>query len=196
MKALGRPLEFDHQDALDAATEVFWSRGYEAASMAELLKAMGLSKSSMYQSFGSKEGLFRCCLDRYASAQAEGMHALLAQAASGREFIESVFAGIAETAGEPDGAKGCLMVNSASEFGQSEPLVALTIGAALHPISAVFVAAIQRAQRENQITSDADAAALASYIQVAISGLRTMIKAGIDKQTAQTTVALILKVLD
>ena len=196
MKTVGRPLEFSPKDAIDAATEVFWCRGYGNASMTELLTAMGLSKSSMYQSFGSKSGLFRCCLDRYATAQAESMQTLFAQSGSGRAFIKALFASIANTAGEPDGEKGCLVVNSINEFGQHDPEVAMTIGAAVHPINNVFFTAIQRAQHDGEIAADANPAALANYMHVAISGLRTMIKTGMDKQAAQTAAALLLKALD
>jgi TetR/AcrR family transcriptional repressor of nem operon len=62
---LGRPLEFNPATVLDAAIEVFWRKGYVATSMLDLLEAMDLSKSSLYQTFGSKQKLFERCLARY-----------------------------------------------------------------------------------------------------------------------------------
>ena len=61
----GRPREFDPEEALTAALRVFWQRGYEGASMAELTEAMGITKPSLYACFGNKEALFKKALDLY-----------------------------------------------------------------------------------------------------------------------------------
>jgi AcrR family transcriptional regulator len=64
-QAMARPREFDTDDALDRAMEVFWTRGYEATSLRDLVAAMGISKSSLYDTFGSKHELFLAAIDRY-----------------------------------------------------------------------------------------------------------------------------------
>src|SRR6267154_1991760 len=63
--AMGRPREFEVDKALDVALQVFWRKGYEGASMADLTEAMGITKPSLYAAFGNKEELFRKALDRY-----------------------------------------------------------------------------------------------------------------------------------
>ena len=63
--AMGRPREFDVDKALDLALQVFWRKGYEGASMADLTETMGITKPSLYAAFGNKEELFRKALDRY-----------------------------------------------------------------------------------------------------------------------------------
>ena len=84
--AIGRPREFDMDQALDRALDVFWRKGYEGASICDLTAAMGINPPSLYAAFGNKEGLFRKALDRYAAiarrpyargagaAQSEGLH--------------------------------------------------------------------------------------------------------------------------
>src|ERR1700721_458843 len=67
---LGRPRSFNTEDALDAAMQVFWSKGYEGASLADLTAAMGINRPSLYAAFGDKEALFRKVLDRYNSGPA------------------------------------------------------------------------------------------------------------------------------
>ncbi len=164
--------------------------------MADLLQAMHLSKSSLYQSFGSKAQLFQRCINRYADWLLADLRMQLAQAVSGRSFIQTLFANVANTAERPEGAKGCLMVNSVVEFGQRDSAVASALEGSMQPLTALFVEAIQHAKRDGEIGQDADVMALANYVHVALGGLRTMIKAGMDKKTALELVPLILKVLD
>ena len=70
MATMGRPREFDLNDALDRAIEVFWRNGYEGASVAELCEAMGIQPPSLYAAFENKAGLFRHALDRYLEQRA------------------------------------------------------------------------------------------------------------------------------
>lgn len=102
---LGRPIEFDPEKALDAAVDVFWCKGYEATSMSDLLTAMKLSKSSLYQSFGGKRQLFTRCLTRYQERFTSELSHGLREAKSGRRFIEAVFRAVADTAQQPDGER-------------------------------------------------------------------------------------------
>src|ERR687895_845688 len=66
----GRPREFDQDEALDTALEVFWRQGYEGTSLGELTVAMGINRPSLYAAFGNKEALFRKALDRYVDGPA------------------------------------------------------------------------------------------------------------------------------
>ncbi|KMW56125.1 Transcriptional regulator, TetR family [Candidatus Rhodobacter oscarellae] len=100
-------------------TALFWEKGYEATSMADILKASGLNKSSLYNSFGSKKDLFRRILDRYVETRMEGFAQMAeASGAAGkgalRAFLEAVFA---------FGRAGCLAVNTTTELGTSDAAV-------------------------------------------------------------------------
>ncbi|MBI5842438.1 MAG: TetR/AcrR family transcriptional regulator [Chloroflexi bacterium] len=193
---MGRPLEFNPEEALDAAVDVFWCKGYEATSMTDLLDAMDLSKSSLYQTFGSKRQLFERSLARYADWLSAKMTKELAEAKSGRSFIEDTFEAVANTAQQPEGAKGCLMANSANDFGQREPALAIPVSDGLQRFTRVFMDAVIKAQAEGGVSASADPHALANYLLGTMNGLRTMIKAGADKRSAKGMVTLILKALD
>ncbi len=195
MGNLGRPLEFNPDKAIDAALEVFWCKGYKGASMTDLLQAMDLSKSSLYQMFGNKQQLFELCLARYVAWLSSNMTKQLDEATSGSSFIETLFESVADTAQQPVGAKGCLMVNSINEFGQKEATIALSLEESINIFTKLFVKAAERAQSEGDISADSDPRAIATYLHVAMSGLRTMIKAGADKNAARGTVRLILKAI-
>ncbi len=193
---LGRPIEFDPEKALDAAVEVFWCKGYEATSMSDLLTAMNLSKSSLYQSFGGKRLLFTRCLARYQERFTLELSRGLNDAKSGRHFIESVFQAVADTAERPEGEKGCLVGNSASELGQRDTVFAKPVAQGLRGLGKVFKAALTRAQTEGDVSPHADLNAVASYLVTSMTGLRTLIKAGLDKRAARSMVPLILKAVE
>src|SRR5438128_6606080 len=107
--AAGRPRGFDMTKALDSAMEVFWRKGYEGASVADLTEAMGINSPSLYAAFGSKEGLFRAVLERYDQRRKGFMEKVLA--APHAESVAQLFLeGVAEFAADTSGRTpaGCL----------------------------------------------------------------------------------------
>ena len=87
---MARPREFDSDQALEKAMQVFWTKGYEATSLSDLLSAMGISKSSFYATFGSKHELFLATLDRYGETHGAQLIALLKSNESPRKDRKSV----------------------------------------------------------------------------------------------------------
>lgn len=193
---VGRPLEFDPEEALDAAMEVFWCKGYETTSLQDLLSAMSLSKSSFYQTFGSKQQLFERCIRRYRESIAADMLRRLDKAVSGRQFIEDMLYAVADEARGPEKPRGCLVMNTANEFAQRNPTVAGWVAQGVDRFTAVFKAAVQRAQREGDIAADKNSDALAHYLVSSMSGLKTMVKAGAGEKMVKDIVQLILTALD
>ncbi len=193
--ALGRPLQFDPEDALERAMQCFWRHGYAGASLATLLAATGLSRSSLYHAFGGKQTLFRRCIERYAARMAARFAERLAAASDGRRFIADFLYGVAAEAGHAE-QRGCLLMNSAVEFGQGDRRVAAWIQDGLHGVLDVFVAAVERGQREGGITAPHDARRLAAYLMSCVAGLRTMVKAGTDQATLHAAAGLMLGALD
>ena len=109
---MGRPREFNIDHALDAATELFWRKGYEATSLTDLTEAMGISPPSFYSAFQSKEELFLRIVKRYATAQANVINEALAKS-SPVEIIRSLMDGVAKLFTIPGHVPGCLIMNSA-----------------------------------------------------------------------------------
>lgn len=193
---IGRPLEFDPVQALDAAMQVFWASGYEATSLQNLLAAMDLSKSSFYQAFGSKRQLFERCLERYRENTAAAMLEDMKQASSGRQFIADMLYSVAREAASAQKPRGCLAMNTANEFAQSDPAVAERVSHCIERFTAVFETAVRRAQAEGGIAADKDTEALAHYLVSSMSGLKTMVKAGATEERVKNIVQLILQALD
>lgn len=193
---VGRPLEFDPDAALEAAMQQFWSKGYEHTSMQDLLLAMNLSKSSLYQAFGGKQPLFRRCVSRYTDQIANGLREDLTSAPSGRRFIEAFLHSILKEGSDGNGPRGCMVMNTASEFAQSEPEIALDVAQSIGRFRAVLQAAVERAQAEGEIAPERDSRVLANYLVSSMSGLKTQAKAGADAETLKGIIAMILRALD
>ncbi|MDI5921442.1 TetR family transcriptional regulator [Halomonas sp. LR5S13] len=188
----GRPIAFSPDEAANAAMQVFWARGYDNASTRDLLEAMHLSRSSLYQAFGNKEQLFLEALRRYRESLLGRLGRRLEAAPSAMAFLASLFRETAQEAGSDRAALGCLIFNSASELGQHDGLPSQHARQSIAAITALFQLAVTRAQAEGEIAPERDAAALASYLTMGMAGLRTLLKSGADAGQAGQAVELLL----
>src|SRR5256714_15658440 len=104
---MARPKEFDRDEALQKAMEVFWSRGYEAASINDLVKHMGINRQSLYDTFGDKHALYLQALDRYREVEGRKMFELLEQPGSVKKSLRQLFEGTVEKALCDEQRRGC-----------------------------------------------------------------------------------------
>ena len=192
----GRPLEYDPEIALDAAMQLFWRKGYEATSLLDLLDAMGLSKSSFYQAFASKHALFERCIKHYRATTSHKFSRQKLKHDSARDFLEATFKEVADETLSAKTRNGCLLMNTVSEFGQIDPVIAKLVTDSLDQITEIFKTAIEQAQRSGEIPQEKNAAELASYLVSTMSGLKSMVKAGRDKQTIKQIVDTAMSVMD
>lgn len=193
---MGRPRTFDERQALDRALEVFWAKGYEAASLSDLTQAMGLSKSSFYHAFGSKHDVFLAAIDRYGRTVAAGLAADLSQDKPARAAIAAVFdAAVEQVAGAGD-RRGCFIGNCAAEVAASDPAAAERVVAGLRRIENAFHDAVLRGQAAGDIPARHDARALARYLTSSLNGLRVVAKANPDAAALRDVVRIALTALD
>jgi TetR/AcrR family transcriptional repressor of nem operon len=191
----GRPREFDIDRALEAATQQFWAVGYEATSLQDLLKSMGLSKSSLYQTFGNKHELFIRCLDHYQQSMVDKLNEQLDSSDSVKQFIDNFLEGVIAEAKNSSGRKGCLLVNTANELSQRDTDIAKAVTDGTGNVAKLFQQAIELGKQKKEISVDTPTEHLVSYLITAISGLRTMIKAGAETSTLKPVTDLIIKTL-
>lgn len=186
---MGRPREFNTEAALEQAMQTFWARGYEATSLHDLISAMGISKSSFYDTFGSKHELFLATMDHYNETVASRHIAELIEAAP------NVKAGIAEVFNTTiddmlaDGEKrGCFINSCAIETAPHDPAAAARVAVGMVNIEDGFIGAIQRAQKSGEIAAGRDPRALARYLTSSLNGLIVMAKTN-PNRTALTEIA-------
>ena len=118
----GRTRQFDVDEALDRALEVFWARGYEGATLPELTRAMGINRPSLYAAFGNKEQLFRKALERYQTGPMSFLTEALRKPTA-RAVVEAIFSGFVRMQRDRDKARGCLVVSGALACGEEAETV-------------------------------------------------------------------------
>ncbi|MCH8505713.1 MAG: TetR/AcrR family transcriptional regulator [Ectothiorhodospiraceae bacterium] len=193
--AIGRPLQFDPGQALDDATQVFWAQGYASTTTRDLLQAMSLSRSSLYQTFGNKERLFIRCLDHYRRGLIDKLRTRLAAAGNGLEFVEGLFLEAAAQAGSGQEHRGCLIFTSVVEFGRQASPPAEAARASLQEIAGVFAHAIERAQADGEIAAQASPAELGLFLASSMSGVRMLLKSGTSREEITAVVRMIIAAL-
>ncbi|MFF3225787.1 TetR/AcrR family transcriptional regulator [Nocardia suismassiliense] len=126
---MGRPRQFDESGLLDAATELFWSQGFDETSVEDISRATGVGNGSVYAAYGNKQGLFLAAFERYCERRARFVREVVGAApGSARAAVRALFRAIIEDCAAQPNRRGCLMINSIAQLSGRIPEVA-TIGA-------------------------------------------------------------------
>ena len=120
----------------------------------------------------------------------------LKNADSGKTFINNLLNNVANETSGPDARRGCLLMNTASEFAQTDQEIAELVSSSIDSITNIFELAIQQAQRQEEISSDKNARTLATYLVSNMSGLKNMVKAGADRETIKRIASIVMTALD
>lgn len=162
--------------------ETFWSKGFEATSVDDLCAAMGLSRSSLYQAFGSKSELLYAVLDRYAAQSADRVRRRFPSTRPVQRAVAEFLDDFIDDALTDPGRRGCLLGNCAAELGLSDPEASRRVRAGLDRIQAVFEKAFAQAKDLGELTPTADPKALARFLTASVQGLRLMAKANPNRE--------------
>ncbi|NTZ64233.1 TetR/AcrR family transcriptional regulator (plasmid) [Agrobacterium tumefaciens] len=192
---MARPQEFDRHNVLNRAMELFWNKGYEATSLTDILQATGLSKSSLYGSFGDKREFFLAAYDAYREDRADQMDALL-NSGSARQAIESFFRQIIEDAAKVEFSNGCMSTNQAVELAPHDAVVRHRVETDFKLIEDALTRTIERGQREGSVTRNIDARKMAHLLVVAFPGFQVMVRAGGGRTRLRDALDLLMKQLD
>lgn len=191
--ARGRPREFDPDIALSAALQVFWRRGYEGASMAELTEAMGITKPSLYSYFGNKEALFRQALDLYEKEKLCYIGRAL-EAPTARGVAERLLRGALDIQCSESEPQGCLGVISSVTCGVEAESIRDEVIARRASSEIRLVERFKRARDEGDLPAAIEPQALACYVTTVIQGMAVRAGAGASRegleQLVETTLAI------
>ena len=172
-----RPKEFDPDQALEKAMQVFWRKGYEAASIQDLVEQMGINRFSLYDTFGDKHQLFLAALERYRQKMAYEKLQPIENSQEGLGVIRRYFSDILGWALSEQGRHGCLITNSAVEMAPHDQETAACIRAHLKRMDAVFHKALLRAREKGEIGKTRNLRDLARFLTSSAQGLAVLAKA-------------------
>jgi AcrR family transcriptional regulator len=187
-RARGRPKNFDRCVALQQAMTLFWERGYEGASFDDLTAAMGISASSFYNTFGSKERLYQEATEAYMAAAGEWFVTELNAATDTRTAFHRLLTAAAREFTRADRPSGCMIALACAQV--SPALKCLSDAMAGHrgAAQAAMAARIRRGIEEGDVPPETDVEALAGFYGALSRGLAAQARDGASRERLQEVV--------
>ncbi|MEJ0093873.1 MAG: TetR/AcrR family transcriptional regulator [Methylocella sp.] len=191
----GRPREFDIDETLDRAAQVFCERGYHATSIGDLTEAMQLAQGSVYKAFKDKRAVFLAAFDRNKTVRREKLQKIINAGETGRDRIRDVLIFYMEASHGAEGRRGCLLVGSAVELAIFDDEVGQRIAVALDQSEALLRELIRQGQADGSIASQIDSAAAARLMLCLLQGMRVVGKTGRRRKDMAAVVEIAMKTL-
>ncbi len=179
---MGRPREFDTNEALGHAMHVFWLKGYEATSMTDLMDAMHLHKGSIYKAFGDKRNLFLLSLKAYLEQGSIAARQMMETASSPKEAVSQFMNMSLRQCALGDQIKGCFMMNTVVELGPHDDQIREVIASFVSSMRDRLTELIERGQDSDEFRKDRTAGSLADYLIAVKAGLLTASKMNLPGQ--------------
>jgi TetR/AcrR family transcriptional repressor of nem operon len=191
---MGRPKEFDRDAVLDRALEVFWDRGYDGTSMADLVESLGIGRQSLYDTFGDKRALYLLALDRYRTERGVTPWHLLDERPL-RPGLRALLTAIVDWLVDGTEGRSCMMVCAAAERAPHDPQVTARFCENTQQLEQRFTTRFARARAEGEIGAQHDVQALARYFANTLYGLNLTAKAVRDRAHLLQIVDVTLSIL-
>ncbi|MBB6672953.1 TetR/AcrR family transcriptional regulator [Cohnella nanjingensis] len=190
-----RPREFDEEQALDEAMQLFWEKGYEATSLSDLTSRMGIQRPSIYSAYGDKKALFEAALRRYSNVHAAQVRGKLQHQSSAKEAFRAFFEDLVAEEYQASPNRGCFCINTMVELApHDEKFEVLTREHQMY-LSVLFQETIEQGIRSGELAANTNAKALAQTFVVALIGLTVMMKSRPDRRFVDHAVETILTLL-
>jgi TetR/AcrR family transcriptional regulator, transcriptional repressor for nem operon len=187
-----RPKSFDEDAVLDKAVQLFWERGYEGTSLADLEAHLGIGRQSLYNTFGDKQALFHKAMERYRRNVADEALAPLDAPGVGLDGIRAFFRATIENLTAPGQRKACLIINTLLERGSQDADALLRCNHAQEGLERAFRRALTQAKSSGDLPGSVDIEAAATLLVVQSYGLNVLAKTGATAGELRATVEVLL----
>jgi len=191
---MGRPYEFDREETLSKAMELFWEKGYKATSIEDLVDRMGIKRGSIYNTFGDKHSLFIAAVEYYAKEVTSRTIKILESPGSPLENIKLFFETIVNTPSDKK-TRGCLISNTVVELAPHDEKVADTVRIILERIQNAFLHCLDKAVELGELPEDTDTKVLSHFLATSTHGLIVTGKSAVDNKQMKDVVDVILSTL-
>ena len=191
-----RVKQFDPEEVIGGAVEVFWSKGYEATSIRDLQEGMGIQRQSLYDTFGSKRELFLTALNYYHDNVIVKNLNHLFSTPSPKKAIQNIFYQRIKDAGSAKIIDGCLVTNTLTEVGLKDAGVKKQVKKTLEYMESAFLNAIMRAQELGEVSTTQDAKLLAALLVNNLQGIFVLSKVGVSPKKMRSFTKQLLAMLD
>jgi TetR/AcrR family transcriptional regulator, transcriptional repressor for nem operon len=193
---MARAKEFDVEATLERAMNLFWERGYEATTMSDLVRHLGISRQSLYDTFGDKRALYGAALERNRRQQ----FAPFLQRVAGDEPLAQLLHGLLLDVIDEDlaskSARGCMFVNAAIELASSDRAIRKMVSANTRGLHDALVERLRRARERGEMATTQSAESLAHYFLTVVSGLRVLQKTTRDRRTLEEVARVALRLFE
>ena len=187
-----RPRSFEEDAVLDQAVQLFWERGYEGTSLADLETHLGLGRQSLYNAFGDKRTLFLKALERYQRAVVEKRLAHLNGSGAGLDAIRAFFKANVEFLTAPGPRRACLIANTILERGSQDSDALLRCNHARAELERGFRRALAQAKTRGELAEGLDVETTATLLVIQSYGLNVLAKTGATAAELQGAVEVLL----
>ena len=193
---MARTKDFDEQEVLAKAIELFWLKGYNGTSMQDLVDTLGISRSSLYDTYTDKHTLFVKALESYQTAGAANIQAIIANSTSAKETVKQLLElATIDLLVDPQ-QKGCFMVNAEVEVAPHDAEVNSLVCKNDLQMEDAFYQVIKGGQDSGELKNPQDARALARFIINTVKGMRVTAKSTADKSVFEDIIRLTVGVVD
>lgn len=192
---MGRARNFDEDEVLDKAIDIFRRQGFKTTTPEELVTHLGLSRSSLYNTYGDKRSLFIRSLQRYQEQTSKALNDLADSSVDAMTAIRKIFEFTVDNCLDEAMPKGCFLVNSIVEFGAEDTETVAVVKESMDTNRATLLRLVKKGQKEGSISNIAKAGALADYLVNCLSGISVSSKAGADRAACEAIVKNSLAIL-
>lgn len=193
---MARTREFDTEAAVEAAMSVFREKGFEGASVQDLVDATEVGRGSLYGAFGSKEGLYLAALDRYRERYAEPLAEMLTAEMPARRLVREVMTGVVDEIVRDGDRQACLIVAGSMELAHRDAGVRTRLRGTIESLEDALDALIRRGQAVGELPAGLSAADTARFLVMCLQGLRVVGAVRPDRASLMATVETAMRVLD
>jgi TetR/AcrR family transcriptional repressor of nem operon len=173
---MARPAKYDRDVMLEKALDLFWTKGYEATSVQDLLTGLDIHRGTLYDSFGDKHTLYLEVLDFYQKKVGVQLLGILQEPGSKKAAIEKLFRALVNNFAAENGRRGCLYTNASMELSLSDTQVAAKVSVSQELLGQALLLALQEAQAAGEIPvrSAPELQTLAGFLLSNLQGLRVL----------------------